>query len=33
VFLGSLPPCPIAWSLEELAAWWRGDAEELQTGL
>jgi ATP-dependent DNA helicase DinG len=27
VFLGSLPPCPIAWSLEELAAWWRGEAQ------
>jgi ATP-dependent DNA helicase DinG len=28
VFLGSLPPCPIASSLEDLAAWWRGEAEE-----
>jgi ATP-dependent DNA helicase DinG len=26
-FIASLPPCPLASSIEELAAWWRGTGE------
>jgi len=28
IFLGSLPPCPVASSLEELTEWWRCKADE-----
>lgn len=32
VFFGSLPPCPVATSLGELSAWWRGGTEEEALG-